>query len=823
MLKVLKFGGTSVGKPENLKTIFKVIQGNTQKGIEIIAVFSALSGVTDQLIEISQLAAKKNSDYLNLIEKLRNRHHQYITALFSPDQQTEIAKRIDELLAELSEIVHGVLLLKELSARSLDLIMSFGERMATEIIATYGKILGLPIHYVDTRQVIVTDDNFGAAHIQTAISETRIRQFFQNNPGIKIVTGFIAATEESITTTLGRGGSDYTASFIGAALGADEIQIWTDVNGVLSADPQRVKDAFSLPELSYQEAMELSHFGAKVIHPPTIQPALDRGLPIRIMNTFNPDFPGTLICKKTTKSTGIVKGITSISNISLLTIQGSGMVGVTGTSSRFFGALAHANVNVILISQASSEHSICIAIIPSDVKKAKNAIAKEFTLEIKAHLIDPIIVEEERSIIAVVGEGMRKTTGLAGRLFNSLGEKAINVDAIAQGSSELNISIVIDKKDEVGALNAIHEAFFSRKSRINLFIVGTGLVGSALLQQIRINYQHLLKDYTMDLRVVGLANIEKMIFDKDGIDLNAWQSQLAQSSIPTDLDLLLKEIKRLNLGNNVFVDCTASPEVVANYAKILSARTSIVAANKLGNTDSYNQYLAFRQLAKDHNVHFLYETNAGAALPIISTLQDMINSGDQIIKIEAILSGTISYIFNNFQPGKRFSAIVKEAQEQGFTEPDPRQDLEGLDFARKMLILTREAGVPLELSDIQVEKILPQTCHQAASVKDFFIELEKTDDFFTDRLNHATAAGKVLRYIAIFENNQASISLQEVDSSHPFYALRGSDNIIAITTNRYSENPLVIKGAGAGAEVTAAGVMADIFKIAKTVIKKRYY
>jgi aspartokinase/homoserine dehydrogenase 1 len=823
MLKILKFGGTSVGKPENLKTIFKVIENNTQKGIEVVAVFSALSEVTDQLIEISQLAAKKNSDYLTLIEKLRTRHHQYIAALFPANQQSVITKRIDELLAELSEIVHGVLLLKELSMRSLDLIMSFGERMATEIIAAYGKSLGLPIKSLDTQKIIVTDDNFGAAHIQTAVSENRIQQYFQNNPGINIVTGFIAATEEGITTTLGRGGSDYTASFIGAALGADEIQIWTDVNGVLSADPQRVKDAFSLPELSYQEAMELSHFGAKVIHPPTIQPALDRGLPIRIMNTFNPDFPGTLICKKTTKSTSVVKGITSISNISLLTIQGSGMVGVTGTSSRFFGALANANVNVILISQASSEHSICIAIIPSDVKKAKNAIEKEFALEIKAHLIDPIIVEDDRTIIAVVGEGMRKTTGLAGRLFNSLGEKEINVDAIAQGSSELNVSIVIDKKDEVGALNAIHEAFFSRKSRINLFIVGTGLVGSALIEQIRINYQHLVKDYTMDLRVVGLANIEKMIFDKDGIDLNSWLNQLAQSSILTNLDILLKEIKRLNLGNNVFVDCTASPEVVSNYEKILAARTSIVAANKLGNTGSYNQYLTFRQLAKYHNVHFLYETNAGAALPIISTLQDMINSGDQIIRIEAILSGTISYIFNNFQPGEHFSAIVKEAQERGFTEPDPQQDLEGLDFARKMLILTREAGVPLELNDIQVEKILPQSCCQASSVEDFFIELGKADSFFTERLNHATAAGKTLRYIAVFENNQASISLHEVDASHPFYALKGSDNIIAITTSRYSENPLVIKGAGAGAEVTAAGVMADIFKIANSVIKKRYY
>ncbi|MBN2601961.1 MAG: bifunctional aspartate kinase/homoserine dehydrogenase I [Candidatus Marinimicrobia bacterium] len=822
-MKVVKFGGTSVGKPENLNTIYQIIENLYQTDNAITAVFSALFGVTDELIAISRMAAQKDPHYENRIKKLHSRHRDFIEPLFTDHLAAELLSIINQLFEELKEIIHGVYLLKELSNRSLDLVMSFGERLSNTIVTYYGKSLTLPVHYVDARQLIVTDDNFGAARIQPDLTSSKIREYFQSTSGIQIITGFIAATDEGVTTTLGRGGSDFTASVIAAAVDAEEVQIWTDVNGVMSADPNKVRQAFSLPELSYEEAMEMSHFGAKVLHPPTIQPAMDKNIPVRIMNTFNPAFPGTVIKTNPGGNGGFVKGITSISNISLLTVQGSGMVGVTGVSSRLFGSLAKTEVNVILISQASSEHSICVAITPDSVWKAKTAIDREFALEIIAHMVDPVIVENGLTILAVVGERMRKTTGLAGRLFNALGEKAINVVAIAQGSSELNISIVIDKKDEIMALNAIHDAFFAKQSQLNLFVIGVGLIGSALLNQIRDNHQTLLSEHALDLKIVGIANSRKMCIDEAGINPDSWKKALDESTVKTDLNQLLAEIQHRNLSNNVLVDCTASTDVVAYYERFLTARTSIVAANKLGNTGSYSQYLKYRQLAKDKNIHFLYETNAGAALPIISTLRDLINSGDRIIKIEAILSGTISYIFNNFQCTRKFSSIVHEAKEKGYTEPNPRDDLSGQDFARKLLILAREIGIPMELSDIRIDPILPENCQNSQSVAEFFTELEKADGYFNSLIEKATAKNKVLRYIANFENETAAIRLEEIDASHPFYSLRGSDNIIAFTTSRYSENPLVIKGAGAGAEVTAAGVMADIFKIANSVIKKRSF
>ncbi len=822
-MKVLKFGGTSVGKPENLKTIFQVVDREIRDGQTIITVFSALSKVTDQLTEMSRLAAKRDETYKTIFGEIRNRHTGFIEKAFPGNERESVIAEIDTLLAELQDVIHGVFLLKELSGQSLDLILSFGERLSNTVIAAYGRQAGYSTHYVDARQFLVTDDHFGTAHILPNITNPKIQDFFKNIAGIPVVTGFIAATEDGVTTTLGRGGSDLTASLIGAALDAEEIQIWTDVNGFMSADPHKVKEAFSLSELSYEEAVELSHFGAKVLFPPTIQPVIDKKIPVRVMNTFNPDFPGTVIRKNPSGNGGFVKGITSIRNISLLTVQGSGMIGVSGISSRLFGALAKVNVNVILISQASSEHSICVAILHESVPKAKAAIEAEFALEIELRRVDPVEVENDLIIIAVVGEKMRKTTGLAGRLFSALGEKTINVIAIAQGSSELNISIVIDQKDEVPALNAIHNAFFAKKIRVNLFQFGVGLIGSTLLEQIKANYAYLLENHALDLRVVGLSNSRKMLIEKDGIDLNDWRNALNNSAVKTDLPALLSEIKKLNLDNNVFVDCTASTEVAAQYEHLLAGRTSVVTANKIGNTSSYAQYVKFRDLAKSKHVHFLYETNAGAALPIISTLRDMINSGDRILRIEAILSGTISYILNNFKPGRRFSDIVREAKAKGFTEPDPRDDLSGLDFARKALILVREIGIPAELSDIQIEPILPENCLNAPSIEAFFGELDKSNAYFEKMLNEAHAEGKVLRYIAIYENEKTVLKLEKVGPEHPFYSLSGSDNIIAFTTTRYSENPLVIKGAGAGAEVTAAGVMADIFKIANAVLKSKSF
>jgi len=822
-MKVLKFGGSSIGKPENLPTIFTIIAREVQSEKAVITVFSAFNNVTDQLKEISQLAASKDKTYQNILDDLARRHLYFIAELIPQDRQKTLNAEVKNLLAELKEIIHGVFLLKELSLQSLDLILSFGERLACTIIAAYGQAIGYPTKYVDARQFLVTDDHFGAARILPQISNPKIQAFFKNFTGIPVVTGFIGATEDGITTTLGRGGSDLTASQIGAALNAEEIQIWKDVNGFMSADPSKVKEAFSLTELSYEEALELSHFGAKVLFPPTIQPLIDKNIPIRIMNTFNPDFPGTVIRKNPSANGGFVKGVTSIRDIALLTVQGSGMVGVSGISSRLFSALAKVNVNVILISQASSEHSICVAILRESVNIAKKAIEEEFALEIKLRLVDPVVVENDLVIIAVVGERMRRTTGLAGRLFSALGEKSINVIAIAQGSSELNISIVIDQKDEKQALNAIHNAFFAKKIKMNLFLFGVGLIGSTLIEQIKTNYSNLLENYGLDIKVVGLANSRKMLIEPDGIDLNNWRNSLNECQVKNDMRVLLAEIKKLNLDNNVFIDCTASADIVNYYEKILAGRTSIVTANKIGNTGPYAQYVKFHELAKSKHVHFLYETNAGAALPIISTLRDMINSGDQIIRIEAILSGTISYILNNFKPGKKFSAIVREAKARGFTEPDPRDDLSGMDFARKVLLLVREIGIPAELSDIQIEPLLPENCLKAPTVEAFFTELEKSNDYFDKLLQQASAEGKVLRYIAIYENEKAELKLVQVEANHPFYFLSGSDNIVAFTTKRYAENPLVIKGAGAGAEVTAAGVMADIFKIANAVMKSKSF
>ncbi|MFA6743312.1 MAG: bifunctional aspartate kinase/homoserine dehydrogenase I [Candidatus Neomarinimicrobiota bacterium] len=821
-MKILKFGGTSIGKAENFKPIFRILTSEIQNGSDVITVFSALNGVTDQLKEISRLAAKKDIDYKAVLDDLHQRHIKFAENLISPEKQETVAENIETILAELEEIAHGVYLLKELSGQSFDLILSFGERLACTIIAAYGESIGQPTFYVDARQFLITDNYFGAARIIHDLTTPKIQAFFKDYTGIPVVTGFIAATEDGVTTTLGHGGSDLTASTIGAALDAEDIQIWKDVNGFMSADPSRVKEAFSLHELSYEEAAELSHFGAKVLFPPTIQPVIDKQIPVRILNTFNPDFPGTVV-KQNPAGNGYVKGITSIRNIALLTIEGSGMVGVSGVASRLFGALARVNANVILISQASSEHSICVAISQESIAKAKKAIEEEFAMEIELRLVDQVLVEDNLAIIAAVGERMRKTTGLAGRLFSALGEKAINVIAIAQGSSELNISIVIDQKDEIQALNAIHDAFFAKKTKMNLFLFGVGQIGSALIEQIKTNYENLLEKYALDLKVVGLANSRKMLIDRDGIDLNDWRQRLSDCTVKSDMPALLHEIKTLNLDNNVFIDCTASKEIVNHYEHLLAGRTSIVTANKIGNTGPYAQYLKFRELAKSKHVHFLYETNAGAALPIISTLRDMINSGDRILRIEAILSGTISYILNNFVSRKKFSDVVREAKAKGFTEPDPRDDLSGLDFARKVLILAREIGIQVELSDIQIEPLLPQNCLTAPSVEAFFVELEKSNEYFDKLLNRAHSEGKVLRYIAIYENEKTALKLQSIDKNHPFYSLSGSDNIIAFTTTRYSENPLVIKGAGAGAEVTAAGVMADIFKIANAVMKSKSF
>ena len=816
-MKVLKFGGSSVGKPRNIPPIIKLIQKQIKSDADITVVYSAFSGVTDTLIKIGHLAQNKDVSYKQHLESVEAKHEDYLQFLFTPEQQSDIRQYVEDLMHELEEIAHGVYLLKELSQRSLDLISSFGERFSTYIISEYARTLGMDIQYLDSRQLIVTNDNFGAAKVDFKMTQQRVKEYYRKNPGIKFMTGFIAATVEGVTTTLGRGGSDFTASIMGAALDADEIQIWTDVDGVMTANPSSVPAAFSLKGLSYEEAMELSHFGAKVLHSPTIQPALEKQIPIRILNTFHPEFEGTLIKSKANHFHHPIKGITSISDVSLLTLQGSGMVGVSGISSRLFSCLAKENISVILISQASSEHSICFVVTADVAKKAKRRIEAEFELEIKAHLVDEVKVEDDVTIIAVVGENMRKTPGISGRLFKSLGDNGVNVVAIAQGSSELNISTVVSRKDQVKALNVIHSAFFHGPTiTAHLILAGTGLIGSELLNQIYSARERILNDEHVDLKIVGLADVDHMVFEKDGIENADWQAVLQNSSLKSDPQSLVEHIEHLRLPNCVFIDCTASPEIPEIYADLFERGVSVVTANKIANSGSMKTYGLLRQLRERHRVGFRYETNVGAGLPVINTLKDLLVTGDTITKIEAVLSGTFSYIFNTFDGSCPFSDVVREAREKGFTEPDPRIDLSGLDVARKILILVRELGHAIELEEIPIQPILPAEVFEAENVEAFFDKLKKYDENFAATLQIARQNNRVLRYIAEYENGQARVALKQIAVKHPFYKLSNSDNIIAISSARYRETPLVIKGPGAGAGVTAAGVFADILHIVKS-------
>jgi aspartokinase/homoserine dehydrogenase 1 len=811
-MKVLKFGGSSVQTPERIRNVVKIIKADKQARV---VVCSAFGGITDQLISTAKMAEQGDEDYKNLFKEIEKRHIDAAKELIEIKRQSSVVAQVKNLLNELEELLEGIFLLRELSKRTLDNIVSFGERFSCYIISEYAKDEGLNASYLDTRKVIKTNNNFTNAAVDFEATDKLIRQYIAQHPELQIATGFIGSNAEGVTTTLGRGGSDYTVSIFGAALDASAIEIWTDVDGVMTADPRKVAQAFPVPTLTYEEAMELSHFGAKVIYPPTMVPALKKNIPILIRNTFNPDFKGSIIYNQSSNDGKAVKGITSISNIALLRVQGSGMVGVAGVSARLFGALAKESISVILITQASSEHSICFAVKPEEAPLAVKLINEEFAIEIQRSEIDKVVAEYDLSIVAIVGENMKKTSGVAGKMFQSLGKNGINITAIAQGSSELNISVVIKKEDEVKALRALHQAFFLSDIKvINVFIVGVGLIGSTLLKQMQEQKNYLLKEYSIDFKVIALANSKKKLFDVNGIDLAVWKERLLNSPEAMDMESFVKEMEQLNLPNSVFIDNTASALVSSFYERILKASISIVTPNKIASSSGYHQYQNLKDLAKKHDVVYLYETNVGAALPVISTLQDLVNSGDKILKIEAVLSGTLSYIFNTFDSTKKFSEVVKDAKLKGYTEPDPREDLSCSDVARKILILTRECGYPMESSDITIHGFIPENCQKAPSVEEFFIELEKSDAYFEEMRAKAEKEGKVLRCIAKFENGRADIALQAVGKEHPFYQLSGSDNIIAFTTARYPERPLLVKGAGAGAEVTAAGVFADMIRIA---------
>ncbi|GHV53491.1 bifunctional aspartate kinase/homoserine dehydrogenase I [Spirochaetia bacterium] len=839
---VLKFGGTSVGTPGAIGHIIDILKDKKHAGRVAAVVVSAFSGVTDGLIDMARKAAAGDSaggtdggSYTEPVSALKKRHFEAASAFLEGEECKKAQADTAVLIAELERILDGVALLGELSPRTLDLIMSFGERLSASLLAHIFSAQGVSAAFLDARPLIKTNGEFGHAQFFTKESFSNIHDFFDppkgKKPPLQVVTGFIgsvlekaAKTSRIITTTLGRGGSDLSAAIIGAAIGAEEVEIWTDVDGILTSDPKLVKNAFRINEISYIEAMELSHFGAKVIYPPTIKPALEKGIPIAILNTFNPTSPGTRIVRDADEGEYPIRGISSMNKVDLVRIQGSGMVGVAGFSSRLFGALARKKINIIMITQSSSEYSICFAVLPQDASPALAAINEEFDREIAAEAIDPPVSEGDLAIIAVVGSKMKSTSGISGKVFHALGRNGVNVIAIAQGSSELNISAVISRQDEAKALNAVHEAFFLSAVRsVNLFLLGLGLIGGTLADQIAEQRETLARDHhiRINLAGAGAANFQRMIFRREGLDAKKIKALLAEGGEGTEpykLPLFVERMKALNLPNSAFCDCTASDDVAAVYGEILESAISIVTPNKRANTGSLEYYRKLTGYSRDRGIPYLYETTVCAGLPVISTLRDLFLSGDKVRRIEAVLSGTLSYIFNNYDGSKPFSALVREAKAKGYTEPDPRDDLNAMDAARKALILARECGLSLEFSAVAIEPILPPACFKAKDVDAFFAELEKSDAAFEKRRADAAAEGKSLRYVAIIEEGAAKISLRSEPAGSPFRSLVDSDNIVVITTDRYSSLPMVIKGPGAGAQVTAGGVFADIVRIARTLV-----
>ena len=814
-MKVLKFGGSSVADPKCIRSVAAIVLAAARRD-RIVVVVSAFRGVTNQLLQCAHLAEKGNADYPNLFAQIAKRHRDAIGTLLKKQNRRQTLAILDERLKELEDVLHGISLLRDCPPRALDLTASFGERLSTLIIAAYLQQFHRT-ESVDARQFIVTDDQFTRASVLFDQTNRKIRSYFNRlqqksrHRVIPVVTGFIGSTEDGRTTTIGRNGSDYSAAIVGAALKASVIEIWTDVDGILSADPHAVPSAFVLPQMSYEEAMELSYFGAKVLHPATIAPAVAKKIPITIKNTFNPDAPGTLISEGIENWEGVAKGITSVDEIALLSLRGMGMVGVPGTAERLFRALASHHVNVILISQASSEHTICFAVAKSDLAHARRAVGEEFRYELQSKLTS-LDERPNQTIVAIVGEGMRGAPGVSGKVFQALGRNNVNVSAIAQGASERNISFVIDSAQRNRALNVIHEAFFEKRKRLAVIVIGVGNIGSALLRQLHQQHSFLLSQ-GFDVRVCGVANSKRYILDAAGLDLSGWQDELSRSHSKMHPRHLADRIAELELTNAVLVDCTASPDIAQAYPDFVDANLHIVTPNKKANVLPWKQYTALMELMKKRQKYFLYEANVGAGLPVISTLGDLIASGDHIIKVEGIFSGTLSYVFNHFDWKRPFSDVLREAHELGFTEPDPRDDLAGDDVARKLLIIARHLGLKLDMKDIRFENLVPPSLRADKFSTDMFSRFTRVDARMQQKLQDARSRGGVLRYVGILEGHTAVAGLREMPLSHPFAGTKGSDNIIAITSHRYSRTPLVVQGPGAGADVTAMGVFSDILKL----------
>ena len=806
-MKVLKFGGSSVGTPECILKVKSIVESQVEPSVVVI---SAFQGVTDQLIKVSKLAMERDDSYKDMLSGIEQRHYQAVKELFRVNQQSNILAGIKVLINELEETLHGVFLLQDLTAKTHDTIVSFGERISSFIISL--KINDA--YLVEIRDLIKTDSQYGKAHVLFNQSYPLIAEHFKSLQKYAVVPGFIASNEKGETTTLGRGGSDYTAAIIAAGVDASVLEIWTDVDGFMTADPRKVEKAYAIESLSYAEAMELSHFGAKVLYTPTIHPVLEKRIRIHIKNTFFPEKKGTAIgMQEIVPSQSLIKGISSIDHIDLVTLQGSGMVGVTGTSMRLFTALAGRNINIILITQASSEYSISFAIHPDTTQDAEQAIREEFNHEIEIIHSIRILVEKDLSVIAIVGERMRHTPGISAKLFQAMGRNGINVIAIAQGSSELNVSVVISNHSLRKAMNVIHEGFFlSHYRELHLFLVGVGTVGSRLLNQIRSQQDKLLSDHHLKVNLIGLSNSKKMIIDHNGIDIESYADLLSEGQ-PSDLQLFTNRIAELNLRNSVFIDCTAAVEVAESYKHHFNNYVSVVTANKIACSSAYENYRDLKNTAQAKGVRFIFETNVGAGLPIINTMNDLMKSGDRILELEAVLSGTLNYIFNTLDKDNPLSDVIRQAKELGFSEPDPRIDLSGVDVIRKLIILSRESGYKIEEKQVKVSPILPKECFEG-DIEEFWQKVSKYDDEFEQKRAALEKNNQKWRFVARLKNGKASVSLAEVGADHPLYHLEGSNNIIMITTERYKEHPMIIKGYGAGAEVTAAGIFADVIRIA---------
>ena len=810
-MKVLKFGGSSVANSENIKQVLSIV-AKTSKEHKIAVVVSAFGKTTNNLIEGANTALVDIKVAKEILETIKNLHFQVIDDLVKT-HKNEVIEEVTSMLHRLNSIYEGIFLLQELSDKTLAKVCSFGERLSSYIIANAAKE-NLDATHKESRELIITNDDFLNAQVNFKITNKNITTFFdENKHQITLLGGFISSNIDGKTTTLGRGGSDFTAAIYAAALQADELQIWTDVSGMYTANPRVVKQAYAIPEISYEEAMELSHFGAKVLYPPTIQPALRKEIPIRIKNTFEPENAGTLISKNP-KNGNEVKGISHIEDISLITLEGGGMIGIPGFSKRLFETLSMAKINVVFITQASSEHSICVGVYENDAKKAQHLLDETFSIEIDRKKIKPIIVENDLAIIAVVGESMKNYQGLSGQMFSALGRNNVNVRAIAQGSSEKNISAVINKYDAKKALNTLHEQFFEEKTKqLNLFVTGVGNVGERFLAQLQQQKKFLKENLKLKIRVIGISNSRKMVFDNDGINLKNWKEAL-ENGEPTTLEKFHKKVKESNHINSVFIDNTANQAVSEVYEKYLRDSISVVTCNKIACASNFDNYKTLKHVSRKYNASFLFETNVGAGLPIIDTLKNLINSGDRVHKIQAVLSGSLNFVFNNFDEDSTFHDVVAQAQAEGYTEPDPKIDLSGVDVARKILILARESGYKMELEDIVNNAFLPKESLQTTTNEDFYASLVKHENHFQEIYNEANNKNCRLKYVAEFVNGKANVGLQHIPAEHPFYNLEGSDNIVLFFTDRYPENPLIIKGAGAGADVTASGIFADVIRIA---------